>query len=201
MSKRWTMAEKKLLSTMLHLTDKEISAKFPGTTPTSIGAARKRFGLLKPIDSGRFKSTQIPWNKGTNYNAGGRSIETRFKKGVSVKPVRCVGEVFTIPDGTGKIYKFIKLEHHRQYPYGRFVWEQATGEKLTSNDMISFKDGNPINCEFNNLEKITRAQNAARNQNHKKAAQSLTTTWAVVKTFEDFGLTPPYKFKSKRKAS
>jgi hypothetical protein len=78
MNKRWTMAEKKLLGTMLHLTDKEISTKFPGTTPTSVGAARKRFGLLKPIDSGRFKPEQAPWNKGTNYNAGGRSIETRF---------------------------------------------------------------------------------------------------------------------------
>src|SRR5687767_14225710 len=101
MSKRWTMTEKKLLSTMLHLTDNEISAKFPATTPTSIGAARKRFGLLKLIDSGRFKADQTPWNKGTNYNAGGRSVETRFKKGMKQPKCRQVGEVFTIVDGTG----------------------------------------------------------------------------------------------------
>lgn len=194
------MAEKKLLGAMLHLTDKEISAKIPGTTPTSVGAARKRFGLLKSIDSGRFKPKQAPWNKGTNYNAGGRSVETRFKKGVPVKPVRKFGEVFPIVDGTGKTYLFIKLQNHRQYPYGRYVWEQTTGEKLTRNELITFKDGNQQNCSFDNLRKITKAQNANRNRNRKKAAESLKLTWGVVKTYEDFGLTPPYKYKSKRKA-
>jgi hypothetical protein len=193
------MAEKKLLGTMLHLTDKQISARFPGTTPTSVGAARKRFGLLKPIDSGRFKPKQAPWNKGTNYNAGGRSIETQFKKGVTTKPVRKLGEVFPITDGTGKVYLFIKLKNQRQYPYGRYVWEQATGEKLTSNELITFKDGNQQNCSFGNLKKITKRENAIRNHNPKKAGAELKRTWAVVKTFEDFGLTPPYKYKSKRK--
>lgn len=195
------MAEKKLLGTMLHLTDKEISAKLPNTTPTSIGAARKRFGLLKPIESGRFKSDQTPWNKGKNYNAGGKSVETRFKKGSKPPKCRQVGEVFTIVDGTGKAYQFIKLATHRQYPYGRYVWEQTTGEKLTRNELISFKDGNPQNCAFDNLQKLTKAQNANRNHNREKAAQSLKTTWGVVKTYEDYGMKPPYKFRSKRKAS
>lgn len=201
MSKRWTMAEKKLLGTLLHLTDKEISAMFPGTTSTSIGAARKRFGLLKPIESGRFKSSQTPWNKGKNYNAGGKSVETRFKKGSKPPKYRRVGEVFTIVDGTGKPYQFIKLATHRQYPYGRYMWEQTTGEKLTTNELITFRDGNPQNCSFNNLQKITKAENANRNHNREKAAKSLTTTWGVVKTYEDYGMTPPYKFRSKRKAS
>lgn len=201
MNKRWTMAEKKILATMLHLTDKDISKKFPGTTSISIGAARKRFGLLKPIDSGRFKSKQTPWNKGTNYQAGGKSKETQFKKGSKPPKFRQVGEVFTIVDGTGKPYMFIKLSHHRQYPYGRYVWEQATGEKLTKNFVIRFRDGNPANCAFVNLEKLTKGQNAIRNANRKKAAASLTSTWGCVKAFEDYGLTPPFKFRSKRKAS
>lgn len=195
------MAEKKLLGTMIHLTDKEICAKFPGTTSTQIGAARKRFGLLKPIESGRFKSDQTPWNKGKNYNAGGRSVETRFKKGSKPPKCRRVGEVFTIIDGTGKPYQFIKLATHRQYPYGRYVWEQTTGEKLTKNELITFRDGNPQNCSFDNLQKITKAQNANRNHNRKKAAESLAKTWGIVKAFEGFELKSPYKFKSKRKAS
>src|ERR1044071_10088416 len=110
MSKRWTMAEKKLLSILLHLTDKEISEKIPGTSRVTIAAARKRFGLLKPIDSGRFKADQTPWNKGINYNPGGQSIQTRFKKGQPPPTAfRNIGDVFSIPDGTGKIYMFIKL--------------------------------------------------------------------------------------------
>ena len=199
MNKRWTMAEKKLLASMLHLKDKEISQSFPGTTPTSIGAARKRFGLLKPVDAGRFKSDQTPWNKGTSYNAGGKSISTRFKKGSKPPKYRQIGEVFNIPDATGKVYRFIKLAHHRQYPYGRHIWEQTTGENLARKELIRFRDGNPMNCEFDNLEKITKAQNALRNSNRKKAAESLKTTWGVVKTYEDFGIKSPYKFKSKRK--
>jgi hypothetical protein len=200
MNKRWTMAERKLLATMLHLQDKEISARFPGTTPTSICATRKRFGLLKPIDSGRFKSDQKSWNKGKSFQAGGRSKDTQFKKGAKPPKYRQVGEVFGIPDATGKTYRFIKLAHHRQYPYGRHVWEQTTGQTLTRNDVIRFRDGNPLNCEFGNLERITKAQNAFRNANRKKAAESLKTTWGVVKAYEDYGMKCPYKFKSKRKA-
>lgn len=196
------MAEKKLIATMLHLTDKEISKKIPGTTSVTIAAARKRFGLLKPIESGRFKKDGKPWNKGQRYQAGGRSKETQFKKGQPPPTAfRKVGDVFTIPDGTGKVYKFIKLKEHRQYPYGRYVWEQTTGEKLTSNEMIRFRDGSPLNCEFNNLKRVTRAQNANLNHNREKAAKSLTIAWGVVKTYEDYGMTPPYKFRSKRKAS
>jgi hypothetical protein len=186
---------------MLHLTDKEISKRFPGTSAVSIGAARKRFNLLKPIESGRFKATQSPWNKGKSYNAGGRSKDTQFKKGTKPPKYRQVGEVFSIVDGTGKKYMFIKLENHRQYPYGRYVWEQHTGEELTKDLVIRFKDNNPTNCTFDNLEKLTKGQNAVRNANRPKAAQSLTTTWGCVKAFEDYGLTPPYKFRSKRKAS
>lgn len=194
------MAEKKLLGTLLHLTDKEISENIPGTSAITIAAARKRFGLMKSIESGRFKPEQSQWNKGKNYQAGGRSKETQFKKGQPPPTAfRNIGDVFSIPDGTGKTYMFIKLEHHRQYPYGRYVWEQATGQQLTKNEMIRFRDGNPLNCELNNLEKVTRAQNAMRNQNRQKAAASLTTTWGVVKTYEDYGMTPPYKFRSKRK--
>lgn len=202
MSKRWTMAEKKLLGTLLHLTDKEISKVIPGTTSITVGAARTRFGFIKPVESGRFKSERTPWNKGKSYQAGGRSKETQFKKGSSpANAFRNIGDVFSIPDSTGKTYKFIKLKTNRQYPYGRYVWEQSTGENLTKNDMIRFRDGNPLNCEFDNLEKVTKAQHALRNANRKKAAESLTTTWGVVKTYEDFGMTPPYKFRSKRKVS
>lgn len=202
MSKSWTMSEKKLLATLLHLTDKQISEKIQGTTARTVNAARKRFGFIKPIESGRFKPNQSPWNKGKSYQAGGKSKETQFKKGQPPPTAfRKIGDVFSIPDGTGKTYMFIKLKHHRQYPYGRYVWEQNTGEQLTKNDMIRFRDGNPMNCEFNNLEKVTRAQNAVRNHNRKKAAASLTTTWGVVKTYEDYGMTPPFKFRSKRKAS
>lgn len=195
------MAEKKTLETMLHLTDKEICKSFPGTSAVSIGAARKRFSLLKPIDSGRFKATRAPWNKGKSYNAGGRSKDTQFKKGTKPPKYRHVGEVFSIIDGTGKTYKFIKLAHQRQYPYGRHVWEQTTGEILTKDFVIRFRDANPLNCAFENLEKLTKGQNAIRNANRKKAAESLTSTWGCVKAFEDYGLTPPYKFRSKRKAS
>ena len=51
---------------------------------------RIKDGIIKGIwcNTGRthFKKGQKPWNKGVHYQPGGRSIETRFKKGqVSVR--------------------------------------------------------------------------------------------------------------------
>jgi hypothetical protein len=197
--KSWKLTELKFIKHNLHLTDAELAKHF-SVNVTTIQGTRRRHRILRDSD-GKFKKSQASWNKGINYNAGGRSVETRFKKGQ--KPpnsFRNFGDVFQIIDGKDKPYLFIKLPCNRQYPYGRYVYEQQTGIKLTKDEVIRFKDGNTINCAFENLMKVTRRENIIMNSNRVKASQSMKSTWAVVRTFEDFGISCPYKLKSRRKA-
>lgn len=199
--KTYTMSDIKLIKANLHLSDKEIGKLF-GVGATSIKNARARHNIRKGKGAGFFKKGLIPWNKGKHYNAGGRSVETQFKKGGPRPRERALGTVYSIKEKDGSEYLFIKLAENRTYPYGRYVWEQATGDKVQKSEMIIFKDGNPLNCEFSNLDKITRADNARRNINREKAANTMRKVWAVVKTYEDYGIqSTVYKFKSKRKSA
>ncbi len=197
--KSWKLTELRFIKDNLHLTDVELAKHF-SVKRTTIQGTRRRHRILREGD-GKFQKGSTPFNKGKHYNAGGRSIETRFKKGQ--KPsnsFRNFGDVFQIIDGKDKPYLFIKLPHNRQYPYGRYVYEQKTGLKLTKDEVIRFRDGNTINCAFENLMKVTRRENIIMNSNRVKASQSMKSTWAVVRTFEDFGISCPYKLKSRRKA-
>lgn len=197
----WKLSEVKFLKQHPHLTDKQVG-EILHRSFTSIQAGRRRYGLVKPKDAGQFKKGSTPWNAQLTYNPGGRSVQTRFKKGnIPATAFRQVGDVFEIPDATGKVYKFIKLEHHKQYPFGRYVYEQHNGIKLTKNDVIRYADGNPLNCHIENLHRLTRSESLRLNHNRQKASESLKKTWAVVKTFEDFGIEcREYKFRSKKKA-
>lgn len=48
----------------------------------------------------------------------------------------------------------------------RYLWEQATGEKLQKGDRIIFLDGNRQNITAENLAKVSGSQLARLNQNH-----------------------------------
>jgi hypothetical protein len=196
--KYWTVKDLKFLKQNVRLTDKQL-AKILGRTLSSIKNTRQKYGFKKPQNRGCFQKGAAPWNKGKEYKAGGRSAETRFKKGHQPhNDTRAMYEVFERVDD-GKLQKFIKLPGSRQYPYGRYVYEQIFG-KLSSNYVVRFRDGNALNCEPCNLFKVTRAENCRMNSNRKKGGESMRKVWAVVKTFEDFGLEcRQYKFRSKRK--
>lgn len=196
--KQWKLTELKFIRENLHLTDVELSNCF-NVSEKSLKATRKRHRILRPSNTWHFQVGSVPFNKGKEYNAGGKSVETRFKKGHTSPNVRPIGEVFIRTDGDGHPYKYIKTKTCRQYSYPRYVWEKEHREKLTKSDVIRYKDGNSLNCDPSNLIKITRAENVKLNTNRDKAAKEMRNVWAVVRTFEDFGLTPPYKFKSKRK--
>lgn len=184
---KWTIKHIKTIERNIHLTDSEI-AKLLGVGKHNVCTARKRYGIIKTTNAGWFKQGLKPWNKGIDFKAGGRSVETQFKKGQQpANAFRNIGDVFTIKDGTGKLYKFIKLPHNRQYPYGRYVYEQSTGIKLTNDQIITYKDGDPQNCSIENLKMITRRENALRNANREKAARSMrkrkTLMLAHLKTY------------------
>ena len=52
-----------------------------GRTKASIKKRVNKLGLTKGHNSGCFKKCITPWNNGIHFDPGGRSAETRFKKG------------------------------------------------------------------------------------------------------------------------
>jgi len=76
--KPWKISDIKLVSANLHFTDEQIG-RLIGRTASMVKGFRKRNNILKHTNG--FKKGNIPWNKGTSYQAGGRSLEFRFKKG------------------------------------------------------------------------------------------------------------------------
>ncbi len=107
----------------------------------------------------RFQPGQPSWNKGTNYNPGGRSITTRFQKGRIAPNAAAVGTE-KMSDG----YIWVKTAQPNQWQQKhRFIWERANGP-IPQGMCLVFRDGNPMNIHLENLELITRAEHATRNR-------------------------------------
>ena len=135
-------------------TKKKISASLTG----------KRHGM-----SGEFCKGNVPWNKGT------KGLTTRnsgtFKKGH--RPMNWRGGIRIVKNWG------LTIATDEMQPSGvrkvkglaRHKWEQHYGEILTANDRIIHIDGDMYNNEISNLQKITTAENMARNRskldNHK----------------------------------
>ena len=120
----------------------------------------------------RFQPGIVPWNKGTHHVAGGRSAETRFKKGRKPEESRNY-----LPIGTLRLSKDGYLERkisddQSVYPARRWqfvhrlVWIAENGP-IPDGHMVAFKPGQFTNKEelitADRLECISRADNARRN--------------------------------------
>lgn len=130
-------------------------------------AARFRRGICRSPATA-FKPGHTTWNKGTHWNAGGRSGETRFKKGQ--KPVTYV------PVGTERVTKDgilqRKVTDHLGTPRDwravhTLLWEEHNGP-LPAGHLVVFKDGNRQNIAIGNLEALSRSENMKRNSYHNR---------------------------------
>lgn len=116
----------------------------------------------------RFAKGHASWNKGTHWTAGGRSAETRFKKGGAPHN--------TVPIGTEVLdadrYLKRKVSDDRTKPsrYNwRFVhvivWEEAHGP-VPNGHAIVFKNADASDIRLDNLECISRRELMLRNTVH-----------------------------------
>jgi hypothetical protein len=119
----------------------------------------------------RFKKGLIPWNKGTNFESGGRSIETRFKAGQ--RPVN------TQPIGSHKLDKSGNLlqkisdasgnSSKRWRGVQELIWCAANGP-LPPKHIVVFKPGMKTNVfdeiTLDRVECISLAENMRRNTVH-----------------------------------
>jgi hypothetical protein len=132
-------------------------------------SGRVQRGRLSPaMKATQFKPGIVPWNTGTHWVAGGRSAETRFKKGHKPQTWVPVGSFRISGDGAleRKVNDLPGPNHVRWHPVSRLVWEAANGV-VAKGHMVVFKPGRKTQVleeiTLDRLECISRAENARRN--------------------------------------
>ena len=111
----------------------------------------------------RFKKGHQTWNKGMHFISGGRSAETRFKKGERPKNWQPIGAE-SMRDG----YLCRKISDtgvsNKDYVGVHILmWQESFKQKISAGHVVVFKDGNKSNLIFENLELVTRAELMRRN--------------------------------------
>lgn len=115
----------------------------------------------------QFKPGQMPWNKGSNYVAGGRSAETRFKPGSRPHTWVPVGSYrVTMGQLERKVNDLPDNSCVRWHSVSRLVWEAAHGP-VPAGHIVIFRPGQRTTVleliTLDRLECISRAENAQRN--------------------------------------
>lgn len=137
------------------------NAKFKANeTAETIKGMCSRHGF-KSGRTGRFDPGNEPANKGVKgWCAGGRSIETRFKKGRPSLNKKPVGSERIDKDG----YVLVKVAEPTTWKFKHLVvWAGANGPR-PSGHVIRFRDGNKLNVDLNNLVLFSQGDNAVLNK-------------------------------------
>jgi hypothetical protein len=135
----------------------------------------------------RFKPGQKSWNKGTHFTAGGRSAETRFKKGHKHNTETQIGALRINADGY--LERKTSMTHpvpaRRWVAVHRLVWIEANGP-LPEGHIVVFKPGMRTAVEaeitLDKVELISRIDNMKRNSYHnypKEVAKLIQLRGAV----------------------
>lgn len=136
------------------------------------GHAVPREVVEKHKADSRLKPGNVSFNKGKKQSeymtpeAIARTVKTRFKKGHTphnTKPGN--GMIVERADKSGRIYQYIRISKAKWELLHRVVWERKHGP-IPEGMIITFKDGNSLNCELDNLEQISMEENMLRNSRH-----------------------------------
>ena len=179
----------------LTLTDREIGEVL-GRNDKSIRNYRMRNDLKKPatFTIGQFPKGHKPWNTGKSVRL---NPATEFKKGQLPKNTKQDGAISIRGNRkTGETYQYIRVGLKKWVLLHRQIWQQAYGE-IPASHIVTFRNGDTLDCRLENLECISRAEGVRRNANRKKAGASLKAIWDKVKILEANGRKHRYGFRSK----
>lgn len=140
----------------------------------------KRGQKSAAMQASQFKPGQAAWNKGTNFVAGGRSAETRFKKGQMVgaaqRNYKPIGSLRVSKDGylERKVNDTHPVPARRWVAEHRLVWEASVGP-IPHGYIVVFKPRMKTAVldlvTADRLECISRAENAKRNHPVNKSPE------------------------------
>ncbi len=129
-------------------------------TVKQVNTYRKNHHLSSGL-TGCYPKGNIPWNKGLKWDSGGRSHETRFKKGQLPHNYMPVGSERINAEG----YVDIKVADPNKWkPKHILLWEALHGPRPTGHKII-FADGNKLNIVPENLLLVTDAELCRMNHN------------------------------------
>ena len=116
-------------------------------------------------DKTAFKKGMIPWNKGKNFEACGRSKETQFKEGRKPHNWKPVGTERISPDGILQVK--VKDTRNKSDWIGKHIllWEKENG-KIPKGKFLIFKNKDKTDITIENLELVTRSENMKINSVH-----------------------------------
>jgi hypothetical protein len=110
----------------------------------------------------RFKPGLEPWNKGMQWDSGGRSAETRFKPGQMPKNHKPVGYERVNADG----YRERKVAEPKTFRAVHvLLWEEHLGP-VPHGFAVIFKNRDKSDIRIDNLALISRADLMRRNSYH-----------------------------------
>lgn len=143
------------------------------------------------INDSRIKKGTIPPNKGKSQSeymsieAIERTKETRFKKGnIPHNTVEGDGAIRIRHKKGEHPYKYIRLELGKWELLHRHIWKEHKG-KIPDKHIITFKDGNTMNCVLENLECISQKENAIRNSSHENPTDNRVASYIAGKKNKD----------------
>lgn len=156
---------------MAHILGISKSAEF---YESQLSTRIKRCQQHPSMVANQFKPGLVPWNKGIHFVSGGRSAETRFKKGqMSGAAQHNYVPIGTLRISRGGYYLERKMTDDpylkptmRWTAIHRLVWQDAHGP-IPAGHIVVFRQGMKTVIEseitIDRLECITRAENLRRN--------------------------------------
>lgn len=191
--KKWTENDvKQLRELCLKHTQKEAAA-IMGLTIGQVGSAVLRYGI-KSRSSGRFEKGMRPHNFGKKVATSDKCYKTTFKKGNLPHNTKYDGCISIRKDNSNKSYKFIRIDKGKWVLLHRHNWEKVFGP-IPDGYLVVFRNGDTMNCDPGNLEIITRAENAMRNVNRTKSAESIKKLYKRERIRKLYGLPPVSRLK------
>lgn len=125
-------------------------------------------------NSTTFRKGHTPANKGKKMDESLKEkvAHTWFKSGNLPTNTKYDGHISARKDKTGRVYLHVRIAIGRYVLLHRHIWEQAHGE-IPPKHVVTFKDGDTMNCSIDNLELITMKENRRRNSFHEQVPPEL----------------------------
>jgi len=184
--KHWTMADLQFLRENFGrtMTSRQLAIHF-GVSLSAMTGTLKRHCIYSGRDT-KFKKGNRSWNKGKSVRL---SPTSEFPKGHLPHNTKHDGAISIRKDKTGRVYKYIRIAKGKWELLHREIWKQHHGE-IPKTMIVTFIDGDSLNCSLENLKLISRRENAIRNHNRDKAKETMRKIWQSERIRKKYGLSP-----------